>query len=210
MRRKRYLRAALLGVVGVVAGANATGVLRGDGPDRAPAALTLGQPGAFDAVTIVARPGEAVTLSVHWARNRSTRVVELLSYRPVEVPEGIRFIGAGVLGEDRPYSIGSAKGFPLKDPEVRPFHRPLDEGYRLAPFRPKEDAGTQLMVGFRAERPGFYLMRGLELVYLQDGRRRIARSSDAVGVCALSRSRYRHSEAELEPGGMCHSDLLGP
>ena len=113
-----------------------------------------------------------------------------------------------MLGEDRPYSLGSGDGFPASEPpdeELAPFYRPLD-GYRLAPPRAKSrDLGADLMIGFRALRRGFFPVAGLELIYVQDGRQVVARSPAVVGVCVLSDEDYARDLTAEDDQELCRS-----
>ena len=197
---------AALALAGAAAGCGQDGEASPPRPGQP--AISLERPETVNFTSLVTRPGKPVTFAVEDARNESNRPVKLVSYRARTVPDALEFLGDGVLREGRPYSIDGDLGYPPQDPELGEFFEPLD-GYDLAPFRrDRGDRGTQLLIGFKPLRRGFFPIRGLELTYVQDGRRRVARSTEVVAVCAVSAREYRGStDALYEPGGICHSDL---
>lgn len=183
-------------------------LLRDDPPPEPAPAVTLGREGTRNFTTLITQPGKAVTFAVEDARNTSSVPVTLISYRAKVVPDGVRFVGDGVFVEKRPYSIDGGPGFPPNEPDLRPSFRRLG-GFALDPFRPgRGDRGTQLLIGFKPIRRGFYPITGLELVYMQNGRRRVAPSTETLGVCAVSAREMRGpTEALFKAGGLCESDL---
>ena len=199
-----------VGSVSVVFGAAA--LLRGGAEPRRPAspAIQLDPDGERRYQTLVTRVGGAVTFAAHDVVNTSAHPVELLDYRPVSVPRGIELLGTGVYGEGRPYSFGGDIGFPPQDENLKPHFRPL-EGHLVDPYRrDRGERGTQLLIGFRALRRGFFPMRaGMRLVYRQEGRRTTAESTFSLGVSAISAREYRRKGYDpFAQGGLCDVNLL--
>lgn len=197
----------LAGVSTAILGGLAVALTR-DGRTAPPRpAILLGSPEVKTRSVILAPVGEAVTFGADSLRNRSGRPVKLVSYRTRSVAPGLVPLGTRILGERRPFSIAGDIGFPPDDLELQPHYRAV-RNYRLAPFRPANgDRGTDVLIGFRSTRRGLFTMSGTELTYVQDGRRRVARSTHVIGICAVSKEEFADERFEpFKSGGLCDRD----
>lgn len=190
----------------------AAALVRGgdDAVRRPQAAIKLDRSGDELYQSLVTKVNQPVTFAIHDVRNTSALPVRLVSYRALEVPRDVKFLGDGVFGEDRPFSIGGDVGYPPQDEELRPYFRALD-GHVLRPFsEARGDRGTQLLLGFRPRTRGHHRIdKGLRLTWIQEGRRMTDTSTYELAVCALSAKEYARDDFDPYAEGEICSDDAG-
>jgi hypothetical protein len=133
--------------------------------------VATGRPGTWAGVVLVNRGAAPLTLS---------------SVAPVSLAAGLEVVGVQVrvLGPD-----GDAAGDPnpsVSGPGFPPPHRGgAVAGTVLEPVATADERPlAELLVGLVAHRPGRYVLRGLRIRYVVDGKEREGTLSHAVAICA--------------------------
>lgn len=168
--------------------------------------FTLGGEGYADNGPLYSPDGDEATLTIHpgghmtWGQpiyfNRSGSAIELVSARPASIDRGLRILGVQAASRERQGAVGVVAGYPAEGITGRPVSE-----VRVAPeSSPEGKDGVEFLVGLTADKPGRYVVRGLEVTYEQDGARFRETMPDSLSVCVVPRSASITAEDCAFPG----------
>lgn len=173
----RSLQIGLLVVSVIVAGCGGQGTSaapREGGPLRSGAPITLG---------ISAKVGERFTFGAIYVTNPTDEPLTLTEVRWSKKPEEVRFLGSGVAGPDRPFSIGESARFP--DPRLSEFVEPV-AGYEIT--RAEADGlDTEILLGLSPTRPGRFEIDGVEVHYRSGTQHYVRRIDSKLVLCVVAK-----------------------
>ena len=138
-----------------------------------------GGPAGLDVVGAPMPVGKVRTYGQITIGNASDRPL-VIEDVDVQHDEGLEVLRVMLAGEDRDISIGHGHGFPPR--ELKDVVVPA-RGATVPPIRPK-DAGTELVIGLRVNRPGRWELRGVTVRYRQGDRSYVKRIDALLVLCA--------------------------
>ncbi len=144
--------------------------------------LTPGPLGSEDvsSVGVPQRVGQPVAFGLPQVFNRGDKDAILESISIVGLPAGLELIDARINGPER--KINSAYDFRWPSPDYTDL-RPV-KGHRVAPLdSPTGERGAELVFAFRADEPGRYTFKAVQVDYRVGDTRHRVRIRNGLSAC---------------------------